>query len=349
LATNRASEIKGLQAQARESFTGEQKAEREATDARLANVVQDWDKLPEYFKEVLRSNPAGAVNLGTQEAGILGIKSGEGLYNLGENAIKTAVSDKERLVSRDEQARQFALAQLAGLDTSRMLDTNVKYSDLAKAGTQTAADALDLAGTRAALNEAEKNFREQAMSQNIVGTGSKKNKTSGKRYYSEAQANLGDVFKNAGYDFDAALSDQIGNADLLRGAAASTGMAQDVDNFGLSGEIMNPYSDNSNTVSKVAQGAIDPMLGGTNALLRGLGVNNPLSNVGSLFGSGANSAQSKSIASSAAQADLQNKLQQAITDSGFQNRASVADTDQTRSRSEALRAMLAKMDKTNVG
>lgn len=347
LATNRANEIKGLQAQARESFTGEQKAERDATDARLANVVQDWDKLPEYFKEVLRNNPAGAVNLGSQEAGILGIKSGEGLYNLGENAIKTAVSDEERLISRDEQARQFALAQLAGLDTSRMLDTNVKYSDLAKAGTQTAADALDLAGTRAALNEAEKNFREQAMSQNIVGSGSKKNKTSGKRYYSEAQANLGDVLKNAGYNFDAPLETQVGNADLLRGAAASTGMAQDVDNFGLSGEIMNPYSDNSNTVSKVAQGAIDPMLGGTNALLRGLGVNNPLSNVGSLFGSGANSAQSKSIASSAAQADLQNKLQQAISQSGFQNRASVADTEQTRSRSEALRAMLAKMDKTN--
>jgi hypothetical protein len=54
---------------------------------------------------------------------------------------------------------------------------------------------------------------------------------------------------------------------------------------------MNPYSDNSNTASKAVQGAIDPMFGGTIALLRGLGVNNPLSNVGSLFGSGANTAQ----------------------------------------------------------
>lgn len=350
LATNRANEIKGLQSQARESFTGEQKAEREATDARLANVVQDWDKLPEYFKEVLRSNPAGAVNLGTQEAGILGIKSGEGLYNLGENAIKTAVSDKERLVSRDEQARQFALAQLAGLDTSRMLDTNVKYSDMAKAGTQTAADALDLAGTRAALNEAEKNFREQAMSQNIVGSGSKKNKTSGKRYYSEAQANLGDVLKNAGYDFDAALSDQIGNADLLRGAGASTSMAQDQDEDNLYTKVGLPtLGEIGNSGQSSAGAAIDsnPVAGGINMGLNLVGGKSIGQTVSNIFGAGANSAQSKSIASSAAQADLQNKLQQAISQSGFQNRASVADTEQTRSRSEALRAMLAKMDKTN--
>jgi hypothetical protein len=371
LATNRASEIKGLQAQARESFTGEQKAEREATDARLASVVQDWDKLPEYFKEVLRNNPAGAVNLGSQEAGILGIKSGEGLYNLGENAIKTAVSDKERLVSRDEQARQFALAQLAGLDTSKMLDTNVKYSDLAKAGTQTAADALDLAGTRAALNEAEKNFREQAMSQNIVGTGSKKNKTSGKRYYSQAEANLGDVFKNAGYNFDAPLEAQVGNADLLRGAGASTSMSRDEDLTTLT----SPYA--SSSVAGQAQ-TLQNDLGsfGLNPLLRQAGLNQvdganlPLDmatmgatnilrnsgldipgvtnlNIGRLLGGGSNSKESKSIASSLAQADLKNKLQQAITESGFQNRASVADTEQTRSRSEALRAMLAKMDKTN--
>jgi hypothetical protein len=229
-----------------------------------------------------------------------------------------------------------------------MLDTNVKYSDMAKAGTQTAADALDLQGTRNAINEAEKNFREQAQSQNIVGTGSKKNKTSGKRYYSEAQANLGDVLKNAGYNFDAALSDQIGNADLLRGAAASTGMAQDEDQFtGVAQGYTSPYSDNRNVAQTGSQAYVDYASMGVVPAMRALGLNTDFADTSKWFGGGANSAQSKSIASSAAQADLNNKLQQAITASGFQNRASVADTDQTRSRSEALRAMLAKMDKTN--
>lgn len=383
LATNRANEIKGLQSQARETFTGEQKAEREATDARLANVVQDWDKLPEYFKDILRNKEKdntqfGAAaadklkaennynsqksrldeqvsalqsdkrfNLSPEEAAMLGIQSGEGLYNLGEEAIRTNLSDKEKLISRDEQARQFALSQLAGLDTSRMLDTNVKYSDLAKAGTQSAADALDLKGTRDTINEAEKNFREQVQGQKIVGTGSKKNKTSGKRYYSQAEANLGDVFKNAGYKFDSPLSDRIGNANMIKGIGQSTGMQGDEDNFGLIGEATNPYTGNSSTTSKLVQGTVDSMSVGIVPLLRGLGINTPLNNIGSVFGGGANSRGSKAIAASGAQKDLQNKIQSAIAQTGFENRANVADTEQTRSRAEALRAILAKMDKTN--
>jgi hypothetical protein len=382
LATNRANEIKGLQSQARETFTGEQKAEREATDARLANVVQDWDKLPEYFKDILRNKEKdntqfGAAaadklkaennynsqksrldeqvsalqsdkrfNLSPEEAAMLGIQSGEGLYNLGEEAIRTNLSDKEKLISRDEQARQFALSQLAGLDTSRMLDTNVKYSDLAKAGTQTAADALNLQGTRDAINEAEKNFREQVQGQEIVGTGSKKNKTSGKRYYAQESANLGDILKRSGYNFEAPMSSQVGNIN----AAGSTQYDSDVQS-GVGGAVeglTSPIAGGSKGTGVVQKAAdLYGSFTGLNALTGALGMGSLGGAVSSLFGGGSSSKESKSDAAKIARKDLQNKVTNAIRESGFQNRANVADTEQTRSRSEALRAMLAKMDKTN--
>jgi hypothetical protein len=444
LATNRANEIKGLQSQARETFTGEQKAEREATDARLANVVQDWDKLPEYFKDILRNKEKdntqfgaaaadklkaennystiqqnlaqtqnlikqkenslrnikssgigdwGMPNYGTEEilqytqtrkeiadaekqlanynsqksrldeqvsalqsdkrfnlspeeAAMLGIQSGEGLYNLGEEAIRTNLSDKEKLISRDEQARQFALSQLAGLDTSRMLDTNVKYSDLAKAGTQTAADALNLQGTRDAINEAEKNFREQVQGQEIVGTGSKKNKTSGKRYYAQESANLGDILKRSGYNFEAPMSSQVGNIN----AAGSTQYDSDVQS-GVGGAVeglTSPIAGGSKGTGVVQKAAdLYGSFTGLNALTGALGMGSLGGAVSSLFGGGSSSKESKSDAAKIARKDLQNKVTNVIRESGFQNRANVADTEQTRSRSEALRAMLAKMDKTN--
>ena len=397
LATNRASEIKGLQAQARESFTGEQKAERKATDTRLSNVVEDWDKLPEYFKEVLRNNPAGAVNLGSQEAGILGIKSGEGLYTLGENAIKTAASDKERLVSRDEQARQFALAQLAGLDTSRMLDTNVKYSDLAKAGTQTAADALDLAGTREALNEAQQKFKESAEGATLTGTGKKKvsrGNAFGKKtrtYYADVGGNVADMLKKGGYDFSQDGTTDLKSSNLLKDYLRATKTKRDNEsNVGGSslegaaagasiGTAINPGAGTliGSALGSMAGGnTLDPLQGYTGLAeemetklgIKGLGgVSEGVQDVRTALGKGVGSVLGKDIggmvggintkdmkaygdqiAKQGAIEDLQNKYKSYLEGQGFDNRVAVADTEQTRSRAEALRAMLAKLDKTNV-
>ena len=228
LATNRAGEIQGIQQQARTAFGEGQTAERAATDERLASVVKDWDKLPEHFKQIIRDNPKGALNLGQQEADVLGIGAGEGLYNLGENAIKTNLADKSKLISRDEQARQFALSQLAGLDTSKALDTNVKYSDVGQAGTQTAMSALDTAGTRAALNEAQKQFKESAESANLVGEGRKKvsrgnlfgKKT--KTYEAQVQGNVADMLRQGGYDVSDQTTSQLTNQDLLNNYLKST-------------------------------------------------------------------------------------------------------------------------------
>lgn len=203
LSNQRTQEIANIQEQARQGFTSAQTAEKEATDARLSQVVENWNQLPEYYKEIIRKSPAGQVAFSEEEASRLGLTSGTGLYNLGEDAIRTAQAEKDRLVSRDEVARQQALAQLAGLDQQRRLNTDVKYSDMSRAGTQTAMDALDVAATQQALKEAEENFRQYAENANLTGTGMKKHRSSGKKYYASESANLGNLLKQAGYNFDA--------------------------------------------------------------------------------------------------------------------------------------------------
>lgn len=296
MAQNRTQEIKDIQEQARTKFSEGKSAEEAATEERLGNVIKDWDKLPEHFRDIIRNKAkpnqqmfnervaeynstakrpdqnalaqaqkamntlmrnrpasglydqsklsrwndevrrvkstldpllsqekayndglakikndynANAVALNPFEAAVLGVQSGEGLYNLGANAVKTAAYDKEKLISKDEQFRQQALSALAGLDQSNRLDTNLKYADAEKAGTQSAIDALDLEGTRAGLNEAEQNFRDTALKTNLTGHGHKKvsrgnawgKKT--KHYYASVSGNAGNFLKKAGYDFNA--------------------------------------------------------------------------------------------------------------------------------------------------
>lgn len=403
LAQNRTQEIQNIQNQAREAFSTGKKAEEAATEERLAAVVKDWDKLPEYFKQIIRNNPKGALNLSAEEAGILGIGSGEGLYNLGENAIKTGVADKSKLISRDEQARQAALANLAGLDLSKRLDTNLLYGDASLAGTQTAMDALDTQGIRNALNQAEQGFRDYAEGATLTGTGMKKNKTSGKKYYASESANLGNLLSNAGYNFDAPMSQQVGNQDILkRLAGVSSGQATPAVSTGLEGayegmgqgletgggsvgrDALDAYG--AATGANAITGALglgtltDATTGGINTIMNGgpiPGLNEGLDAIGlggiapsnksiidaltfgqgsnaisglvnAVFGGGANSRQSKSIASQLAMQDLQNKVSGALDSSGFQNRANIVDNQQTQDRTAALRALLANMDKTNV-
>jgi hypothetical protein len=194
-------------------------------------AIQAADKTISDMQNASKVN-MNSINLSPEEAAILGIQSGEGLYNLGADAIKTAAYDKEKLISRDEQARQSALAALAGLDQSNRLDTTLKYGNAQKAGTQSAIDALDLAGTRAGLNEAEKDFRKTAEETNLIGRGLKKvsrgnawgKKT--KTYTASVGGNAGDFLEKAGYDLDSENMNQGNIANqkeaLLRAALSSS-------------------------------------------------------------------------------------------------------------------------------
>ncbi len=351
MAQNRGQEIQGIRNQARDVFSQNKQQEEKATDDRLATQVKDWDKLPEYFRNVLREQSKGGVGLNSAEAGILGIQNGEGLYNTGADVIKSGVADKQKLITRDEQARQSALAQLAGLDDSKMLDTNLKYNDASKAGTQTSLDALDLAGTRAGLNQAEQGFQDYAKSADLTGSGSKKNKTSGKRYYADANANVADVLKNAGYNFDkSAAANSIGNQDILKNLASATQRTGDEDKFtGLDNGYMAPYSDNRNAAQTGSQALLDYSSGGVLPGMRALGINTDFADTSKWFGGGANSAQSKDVAKKQAYKDLEDKITGALDQSGFNNRFQVQDNAQTTSRMSALQNLLENLDKSNQG
>lgn len=329
-AQNLTNEVKDIRNQSRDVFSEGKAAEEAATEERLAGVIENWEELPEYFRDIIRNQAktAGTVskelasqntaeinkikadsgydnivkqittqqtqlanlnkqlksallreqafgvnsgnsskiknqinalnstlsNLNKQkstidkqiskvqtpkntnndatffnsaEAAMLGINSGEGLYNLGANAIKSGVADKEKLISKDEQARQAALASLAGLDLSNQLDTNLLYNNAEKAGTQTALDALDLAGTRANINAAEEAFRNLAEKTNLTGTGrgkaSKGNAFGSKSRTATAKftGNVEDFLNKAGYDTTSELSsgqNVAGQEALLKAA-----------------------------------------------------------------------------------------------------------------------------------
>ena len=356
-----------------------------SANSALNNIAQQKSAVDSQISDLQQSYNPNAVNFNSAEAAILGLNNGEGLYNLGADAIKVGQADRERLISKDEQARQAALASLGALDNQGLLDTNLKYKDASKAGTQSALDALDLTGTRAGLNEAEKNFQNYAQGADLTGYGSKKNKTNGKRYYAQESANLGDLLSKAGYNFGGTDKAYTGNSDILKaisnvsntsqlsndaadlngttGAGAATG-----DGLSLSGST-NPVNNYMNFISSVtglnaltgalglgqapdafmdAQGKYNPVFIAGDTLGRNLGLGNVVSNIGSkIFGGGANTAESKADAAQFARNDLQNKVQNAIDSSGFQNRANIVNNNTTTSRLSSLQQLLANLDKTN--
>jgi hypothetical protein len=228
---NRSNEINQIKQQARDAFSTGKTDEEKATDIRLSKVVEDWEILPEFYRNIIRQSAGGPTNFSTFEAASLGLNSGEGLYNLGADAIKSAQHDKTRLISKDEQARQAALSQLAGLDMSNQLDTNLLYGDADRAGTQSALDALDLKATREGLNAAEQQFRDTARATDLMGEGFKKvsrgnafgKKT--KTYTANVGGNVGNFLEQAGYNLDSqngAGQNVAASNDLLKAALAAS-------------------------------------------------------------------------------------------------------------------------------
>lgn len=342
-AAQRQAAIEGIRSEARTGLTEARAAEEKAVEDRLSQVVANWDQLPNYYKEMLKDREKGAMNLSQQEADILGIQAGEGLYNLTpEELIKTSAADKSKLISKNELSRQLALSQLAGTDVSNQLQKDMLYSDLSKAGTQTAEDALDKAGIRDVLNAQEKAFREQVAGQNIVGEGSKKHKTSGKRYYAQETANLKDLLQKAGYDF---------NADIGAGATGKVETDKDAPEANVDvgqvnlGGVTDPYTSNQSAAAQAAYGLFDTGTGGATAALRALGIDPVGAVTSALGGSGPSSRYAKNIASRIAREDLQRKVTQALDQAGFTNRAAITDNEQTKARQAALQQILAAREK----
>lgn len=198
---------------------------------RLAGVLENWDKLPQYFRDAIGKG-TGNVKLSDVEAAILGVESGEGLYNtirdLGsQGVIKTAKADRDALVSKAEQGQLAELQRLAQMNQDygvqgSGLDFRSAFQDANKAGTQTAFDALDSENLRRVLNEAEGGFRESAAKSTAQGTG-----VGHDRYKSgfksrdvwirkDLSANVKDVLAKSGYDFNRPMSEQVSNPELIK-------------------------------------------------------------------------------------------------------------------------------------
>lgn len=240
-AQNRSKEIADIRGQSREEFSKQQEAEKALTEGRLDQAIASGNEFAQYFKDQL-SGKTGTTQLNPYEAALLGVSSGEGLYNLGGDAVKTAQLERGKMISKDEFARQQALANLAKLDQSNELKQELKYADESLAGTQSAADALDLEGTRAALNDAETAFRQQAEAANISGYGTgkaskgnwmgKKTKTA----QTTIRNNVADMLTAAGYDMNSEvgqnaaksiLSDEQATAKFLTGSNRQNEVSQD--------------------------------------------------------------------------------------------------------------------------
>lgn len=342
-AAQRQAAIEGIRSGARQELTGAREAEEQAVESRLSQVVENWSQLPDYFKQILKDREKGAMALSEQEAGLLGIKAGQGLYNLTpEELVQTNIAERARLISKDELSRQLALQQLAGTDVSRELQKDLLYTDLEKAGTQTAEDAINRKAVQDTLAAQEKAFREQAAGQNIVGEGSKKHKSTGKRYYAQETANLKDLLEKAGYDF---------NADIGAGATGSVEtdkdapeMNRDVGQVNLGG-VLDPYSSNQSALAKGATLYQDLASGGLTAGLRALGFDATGAVAGALGLSGPSSRYAKNIAAQGARQDLQRKVTQALEQAGFANRAAIGETEATKARQAALQQILAAREK----
>jgi hypothetical protein len=177
------------------------------------------------------------------EAAILGVSSGEGLYNIRPEDIQTAKAERDRLVTKDELSRQLALSQLAGTDLSRELQKDLLYTDLEKAGTQNLASSLDVDSFRKLLNESQKKFKESAEGTTLTGTGKKTvsrgniSGTKKKTYYAQQQGNVADMLRQAGYDVSnldpSEAKSLLSNKDLLNRYLGATSTSRDQEGSNL--------------------------------------------------------------------------------------------------------------------
>jgi hypothetical protein len=208
----------------------------------LGQLKSQFSSLSENRKEIeklLKTGTSG-VSLSPEEAAILGISSGEGLYNVRPDDIRTTQAERERLITKDELSRQLALQQLAGLDVSKQLQKDLPIAtDLERAGTQDLASSLDVDSFRRLLDESQAGFKTAAESANLTGSGQKKvsrGNIAGKKtstYYANVAGNVADMLRQAGYDVGAespeATRSLLTDRDLLNRYLGATSTSRDAE------------------------------------------------------------------------------------------------------------------------
>ena len=170
--------------------------------------IQNTQEYKDYQQKLDQANKMNLSQwiLSPEEAAVLGVSAGEGLYNIRPEDIRTVQAERGRLISKDELSRQLALAELAGTDVSQQLQKDLLYGDLEKAGTQDLTKSLDVEAFRRLLNEAQQGFKTAAEQATLTGTGAKKvsrGNWAGKKtstYYANVAGNVADMLREAGYD-----------------------------------------------------------------------------------------------------------------------------------------------------
>lgn len=269
-AAQRQAAIEGIRSGARQEFTGARAAEEQATEKRIDDLIKtpavdaqgnkiakldsagkpvvdtagnpvyqtEWDRLPEYFKQSLANKTKPQWELSAEEAAVLGIGAGEGLYNIRPEDIRATQAERAKLITKDEFARQQALSQLAQQDVARELQKDLMYTDIEKAGTQDLASSLDTESLRKLLDESQEGFKTAAEGATLTGTGKKKvsrGNLTGKKtktYYANVKGNVADMLRQAGYDVGAdgeGVKSLLSDRDLLNRYLGATSTSKDME------------------------------------------------------------------------------------------------------------------------
>lgn len=242
LALGRTTELSDIQRQAREEYEKQRLEELTSTEKNIAAAKLQGQELGTYMQNLFKNANNKPVDLSATEASILGIKSGEGIYNLtGDQLVKLNQLRDERIITKDERARLEALVKLAELDRQKQLKTEYfeKYKDASLAGTQSVLDVINTQAIRDAINAEEQKFIKEA-NRLITGYGEgsakyKKGMFRGRGTVTaeaEFSKNLKGLLKKAGYDVTPEKEAMLTNPDVLKAivrSAQTKGMKNEKD------------------------------------------------------------------------------------------------------------------------
>lgn len=342
--------------------------ERERLKNTVGNATDVINKAEPYLAG--KDIDPNAFNLGLSqlEAEALGVKGGEGLYNLlkeqgVEGLLKTATADKNRLISQDEQSQLARLQSIAELAkgygaAGSGIDYRNQFTNRDLAGTQDATSALDLDNFKNLVQGAERGFRTDAQSSNIAGTGYGTGSSGGAFGTKRAQSwktlekNFGDLLtENDAYRN--MYSDQGVNKDLLRQIAQSAQGEQTFESGFVNPDLVGTIQDTAALPTDLLQGILGTNTAGqaaTNYAMLTNPVTAPLA-LANMFGNfvGGSSGEAQGRADYAAYQNALANLQQNITNkvntSGLKNQFSV---NQNNAQDLELYKLLGMLDTTNI-
>lgn len=348
---------------------GQLVGDRDRAQGKLQNASQIIEQAKPYLE--YKDFDPNAFNLGLSqlEAEALGVKGGEGLYNLLKDQgidklLKTSTADKNKLISQNEQSQLSRLQSIAQLakdygQTGSGIDYRNQFTDRDLAGTQNATSALDIDNFRNMLQGSERDFRTDASGANIVGQGYGTGSSGGAFGTKRAQSwktleqNLGDLIEaNNGYRN--IYSDQGVNKDLLKQIAQN---AQGGETFNT-GYVNPDLVGTAQDVGAIPQDMLQNLLGNKNiattAATNYALLSNPvtfLPGLANIFGGmvGGSSAEAQGRADYAAQqnalANLQANITNKINTSGLKNQLSVGKNT---AQDLELYKLLGMLDTTNL-